>query len=263
MRLEVRKLCAGYGASPVLNDISFCAEGGERIAVLGPNGAGKTTLFRALLGFLPPISGEILLDGKSLSVWSRRALAGKLAYIPQSAAPAFDHSVLDCVLMAKAGSLGVFSQPTREDEKKALSLLERLGIGSLAGRSCRRISGGEAQLMLLARALMQDARLLIMDEPTASLDVGNALRVTECIRALSREGYTVLFSTHDPNQALHGASRVLALSGGGVLADGASETVLSADTLRTLYGAELFVGQVETERGAVPVCVPLQTEAKP
>ena len=145
--------------------------------MLGPNGVGKSTLFRCLLGFLKPVGGEILVDGKELTAYSRRELAKKIAYIPQSHAPAFDHTVLDSVLMGMTAQLRVFEQP-----EKAMQMLRALGMEKLSDRGCMKISGGERQLMLLARALVQDASMLIMDEPTANLDYGNSCRAFGRVR---------------------------------------------------------------------------------
>ena len=186
MAIEVKNLRFCYGGRPVIGDVSFTAEKGELLAVLGPNGVGKSTLFRCLLGFLEPVSGEILAEGKPLSGYSRRELARKIAYIPQSHTPAFDHTVLDSVLMGMTAQLGVFEQPGGLQREKAMQMLRALGLEKLADRGCMKISGGERQLMLLARALVQDASMLIMDEPTANLDYGNSCRVMERVQQLGR-----------------------------------------------------------------------------
>lgn len=245
MSVDVRDLSFSYGKQALLQKVSFSAQAGEVIAVLGPNGVGKSTLFRCMLGFLKPQAGEILAEGKPLSAYSQKELAKQIAYIPQSYSPAFDYTVKESVLMGLTAQLGLFASPGRQEEEKALSILESLGMGDLADRSCAKISGGERQLMLLARALIQEARVLLMDEPTASLDYGNSCRVMERVRALGRAGYTVIFSTHDPNQALHYASRVLAMEAGSILADGRPEAVLTEETLSRLYRVQVAVRTVE------------------
>ena len=257
MSIEVKNLRFRYGARPVIGDVSFTAEKGELLAVLGPNGVGKSTLFRCLLGFLKPVGGEILVDGKELGAYSRRELAKKIAYIPQSHAPAFDHTVLDSVLMGMTAQLRVFEQPGQAQREKAMQMLRALGIEKLADRGCMKISGGERQLMLLARALVQDASMLIMDEPTANLDYGNSCRVMERVKRLGQTGYTIIFSTHDPNQAFSYATKVLALKDGGVMAVGAPEAVLTEDVLSRLYGIPVARCEMETVFGRKTICMPV------
>ena len=252
MSIEVKNLRFRYGARPVIGDVSFTAEKGELLAVLGPNGVGKSTLFRCLLGFLKPVGGEILVDGKELGAYSRRELAKKIAYIPQSHAPAFDHTVLDSVLMGMTAQLRVFEQPGQAQREKAMQMLRALGMEKLSSRGCMKISGGERQLMLLARALVQDASMLIMDEPTANLDYGNSCRVMERVKRLGQNGYTIIFSTHDPNQAFSYATKVLALKDGGVMAVGAPEAVLSR-----LYGIPVARCEMETVFGRKTICMPV------
>ena len=185
MQIDVQDLVFSYGGADVLQGVSFCADRGERIAVLGPNGVGKSTLFRCLLGFLEPKRGCVKIAGRDVQAYSRRALAAELAYIPQSYSPAFDHTVLDSVLMGLSAQLGTLEQPGPVQTRAAMQILTELGIDGLAGRGSMHISGGERQLMLLGRALMQNAHTLIMDEPTASLDYGNSFRVMQRIESLS------------------------------------------------------------------------------
>ena len=257
MSIEVKNLRFRYGARPVIGDVSFTAEKGELLAVLGPNGVGKSTLFRCLLGFLKPVGGEILVDGKELGAYSQRELAKKIAYIPQSHSPAFDHTVLDSVLMGMTAQLGVFEQPGQAQREKAMQMLRALGMEKLFDRGCMKISGGERQLMLLARALVQDASMLIMDEPTANLDYGNSCRVMERVKRLGQKGYTIIFSTHDPNQAFSYATKVLALKDGGVMAVGAPEAVLTEDVLSRLYGIPVARCEMETVFGRKTICMPV------
>lgn len=257
MGVEVKDLCFHYGERPVISGVSFCAEKGERIAVLGPNGVGKSTLFRCLLGFLKPVSGEILVDGADIFSYSRSALSRKIAYIPQSHSPAFDHTVLDSVLMGMTAQLGLFEQPGPAQREKAMEMLRALGMEKLSDRGCMHISGGERQLMLLARALVQDAGTLIMDEPTANLDYGNSCRVMQRVSKLANRGYTVIFSTHDPNQAFSYATKVLALKNGGVMACGAPGEVLSEAVLSELYNIPVMRCAVQTPAGTKTLCVPM------
>ena len=178
------------------------------------------------------------------------------AYIPQSYHPVFDHTVLESVLMGLSAQLGTFDRPSRAQAVRARQILSELGIAPLAERGCTRISGGERQLMLLGRALMQNAHTLIMDEPTASLDYGNSFRVMQRIESLSAGGYSVIFSTHEPNQAFRYATKVLALKDGRVLAFGPPADVLTPELLEVLYGVRVAVTQVLAGGRSFSVCTP-------
>ena len=256
MAIDVRNLAFSYGETPVLRDLSFSMRGGEVIALLGPNGVGKSTLLCCLLGFLKPTRGEILIGGRPLSSYPRRALAREIAYIPQSCSPAFNYTVQESVLMGVTARLGPLESPTEAQQSLVMQTLAQLGISHLAGRGSQNISGGERQLMLIARALVQDAHVLIMDEPTANLDYGNSYRVMERVAQLGREGYTVLFSSHDPNHAFRYAARVLALRDGALLADGAPAQVLTESVLSSLYGVNVAVRSVAVGETDYTVSIP-------
>lgn len=258
MVVEVRDLSFSYGEGAVLKNLSFSAEAGDLVAVLGPNGVGKSTFFQCLLGFLRPQEGSVCLAGREVAALSGRELARLVAYIPQSSAPVFNYTVLDMVTMGMTAQLRLLQSPGPEQREKAMAALESLGIGHLAQRGCNRVSGGERQLMLLARALVQEAKVLIMDEPTANLDYGNSFRVMERIRDLSGKGYVVLFSTHEPNQAYRYADRVLALKDGQVLAEGKPGEVLTEETLSRLYGIRVAVRRVDAGDREFAVSIPME-----
>lgn len=201
MTLDVRNVSFSYEDKTVLENVSFSASGGEIIALLGPNGVGKSTLFKCILGFLRPQSGSIEIDGRNVLSLSDRERALMTAYIPQSFNPVFNHSVLETVMMGAASRLPLFSPPGKKERRMAEELIEAMGISQIKGRGTRKISGGEKQLMLLARSLMQEAEILIMDEPTSSLDFANSHRVMRKVKELAERGYTIIFSTHSPSLA--------------------------------------------------------------
>lgn len=254
MTLTVKDLTYRYAktAAPVLQGVSFSAESGDFLSVLGANGAGKSTLFRCLLGGLTDYTGAIELDGRDVRTLSRRETAEHIAYIPQIHRPTFGYSVLDTTLMGLTRQLSPFRSPTPEMEKQAMDALEQMGVAQLAERNFATLSGGEQQLVLIARALCQWSDILVMDEPTSSLDYGNQLRVLERVRQLARQGYTVLLSTHDPQHALRFSQKVLALSGGQVAADGCTADVLTPELLRRLYGVEAVVLDTPCGRVLLP-----------
>ena len=251
MSIDVERLSFSYGAHPVLRDVSFRAEPGQLVAVLGPNGAGKSSLFRCMLGFLPHYQGSISLCGRDVRHLPRRELARLAAYIPQSSQPLFDYTVRDTVLMGA----DPFHGPGPSQQETADRVLETLGIRDLADRGINEISGGERQLTLIARALAQQARILLMDEPAANLDYGNQFRLLQQVRRLTEQGYTVLLSTHDPEHALRFATHVLALHGGTVAACGPVKEMLTEELLHTLYRIPLTVAQVPVTGGTVRSCV--------
>ena len=220
MSLAVQNLKFAYGRHEVLKGISFTANEGELLSVLGCNGAGKSTLFKCMLGLLDGYSGSILADGQDVKTLSLRRLAKKTAYIPQLHYPAFNYSVFDMVLMGTAHRVSAMASPGEAEKDKTRAALLQMGIEGLSERSYNHLSGGEQQLVLIARALAQEARILILDEPTASLDFGNRIRVLAKIRELAGKGYTVIQSTHDPENAFMYSDRVLAVKDGRVIAEG-------------------------------------------
>jgi iron complex transport system ATP-binding protein len=266
VKLEARGLAYGYRGHPVGRDVSLVFEAGEVLCLLGPNGGGKTTLFKTLLGLIPAQGGEVLLDGRPLAALGRREVARAVAYVPQAGTGYFPFTVREIVLMGRTAHLPAFGVPGRRDRDAAEAAIARLGLAHLADAAFTRISGGERQLALIARALAQDTRLLVMDEPTASLDFGNQVKVLEQVLALARSGIGVLLSTHDPDHALLCGDRVALLHHGTLAALGAPHDVLTPEALRAAYGVEVRVEALALP-GQAPrrVCVPALAgrEARP
>ncbi|WP_449314520.1 ABC transporter ATP-binding protein [Rubneribacter sp.] len=266
--LEARGLSCGYGSRAVVSDVSFRLDAGQVLALLGPNGVGKTTLFKTLLGFLQPLAGAVRVRGRDTAAWSRREFAREVAYIPQMHVPSFAFSVHDVVLMGRTPHLSGLSAPSARDDELADAAIERMGIGHLARRDYASLSGGERQMVLIARALAQQPRVMVMDEPCASLDFGNQARLLEQMLDLAEQGMALVMTTHDPNHAFLLDGEVLCLGRGGALSHGSAREMLTAPAMSGLYGVPVAVGRVgsagegagEGGGGASSLaCVPLMT----
>ena len=259
MSIEVKNLNFSYGSRQVLHDISFTVGSGEFLSILGPNGVGKSTLFRCVLGLLSGYTGTVTVDGTDVRSFSVREMAKHIAYIPQSSHPIFNYSVSDIVLMGRTSGLSTFRSPGKKDKELCQWAMEKVGISHLALRCFHRLSGGEQQLVLIARALVQKAPVLMLDEPTANLDFGNQLLVLEQARSLAREGYTVIQTTHHPEQSYLFSDRILTIQKGRVLKEGTPEEVLTEETIRALYGVEVEVVSLYHDKARI--CIPAHITA--
>jgi iron complex transport system ATP-binding protein len=220
--ISLTGLSFGYGpvAPAVLQNVSLDIPSGAVTAILGPNGSGKTTLLHLVLGLLNPSAGEIRIDGQAQAGYSRRELSRRIGLVPQNETLAFNLNVLEYVLLGRAPYLGLLEQPGEEDQRAAFEALESAGLAPLWQRSMPSLSGGERQLAAISRALAQEPRILLMDEPATHLDVANARRIAHVIRRLRDRGRTVVFSTHAPDAAAALADHVVLLRRGRVLAAG-------------------------------------------
>ncbi|KZC15608.1 hypothetical protein RHOFW510R12_00190 [Rhodanobacter sp. FW510-R12] len=239
------------GQPAILDGIDLALDTGDVLCLLGPNGTGKTTLLRCLIGALQPERGCVRIDGVAQHDARKRALI--LAYVPQAAGDS-GLSLLDIVLMGRTPHLRPLATPGTRDRQLAHEALQRVGISRLADRPFNRASGGERQLALIARALAQQPRLLLLDEPTASLDLGNQARVLRMIRDLAADGLAVLLTTHQPEHALLLRSLVVTLAGGRVGACGPATEVLQGPSLSALYQTPV---EVISHHGVPLACVPL------
>jgi len=250
VRLEGRGLTIGYSGHTVGRGLDVALAKGEVLALLGPNGGGKTTLLKTLLGLLKPQGGEVRLNDRPLNAVPIGERARTVAYVPQVHIGTFAFTVETVVLMGRTAHGNLFSAPSAHDRAVTQAVLERFGIAKLSQRPYTEVSGGERQLVLLARALAQQPQFVVLDEPTASLDFGNQGKVMGEIRGLAASGHGVLFTTHDPNHALRAADRAYLLREGTRLAEGPVEDVLNREQLEQLYRAPVE-RLVDPETGAV------------
>lgn len=257
MSIDVKNLKFKYKEREILKNLSFTAGEGDLLCVLGPNGVGKSTLFKCILGLLKGYEGSIIIGSKDVKKTSRKLLAREVAYIPQSHFPTFNFTVLNTVLMGMTAHLKGMSSPGLEHEKIAMETLESLGILHLAERGYAEVSGGERQLVLIARAIVQKAKVLIMDEPTANLDYGNQIRVMEKIEELSKQGYTIMISTHNPEHAFFYANKVMVILGGEIINYGHPKKELTKELIRKVYGVDVNLHDISSNNRTLRVCVPL------
>jgi iron complex transport system ATP-binding protein len=237
MRLEARELAVRYGASRLaLDGVSCAVDQGQLLAVVGPNGSGKTTLVRALSGLVRLERGEVRVDHAPLAQWSRPALARVLAVVPQGEEVVFPLQVDETVMLGRYARLGPLAAPGAADRAAVAEALLRCDVAALSGRTIDSLSGGEWQRVRLARALAQEPRVLVLDEPTTALDVRHEMELFELVRRLVNEGLAGLVITHHMNLAARFADRMLLLSAGRVAAEGAPAEVLRPEILREVFG---------------------------
>ena len=261
MSIEIRDLSFAYGRHQVLSDLSFEIPDRTLVNVLGHNGAGKTTFFKCLLGLLPGYKGDIIVNGKDMRELSVRERAREIAYIPQTHSSVYDYEVIDVVMMAMTSDVKTFGAPKREHIERAYAALERVGVEFLARRPYTEISGGEQQLVLIARAIAQQAKTIVMDEPTSALDYGNTVRVLQAVRELaSRDGLSIIQSTHQPSDAFLYSDKVLVINGGTLYAYGDPKDVITADLVGAIYGVDVEVNSLYGDK--VRVCVPVKEIGK-
>ncbi|HFF1655880.1 TPA: ABC transporter ATP-binding protein [Providencia rettgeri] len=236
--MTLNNVAIGYHNTTIIDGINLSLPEKEITCLLGANGCGKTTLMKTLLGLLPAIHGEILLNNQSIKTLKQRDIARVIAYVPQAHDTPFTFTVLDMVMMGLTPHISLFSVPGDSEKNQALQQLERLNIPHLANRLYSTLSGGEKQLVLIARALIQKTLLLIMDEPAASLDFGNQIRLLEQIEKLKAHGMTVLMSTHHPQHAAAIADNVILLDKQQKARQGLSKSMLTLTNLAALYNVD-------------------------
>ncbi|MBV7388754.1 ABC transporter ATP-binding protein [Pasteurellaceae bacterium TAE3-ERU1] len=231
------------GERTILDNINLSIAQGQMLTLLGRNGAGKSTLLNCMTGILTPNKGKVRLNGELLSALSAQTIAQNVAYVTQLSAHTYEYRVIDYVVLGRAPYLGVFAKPSEQDFALAQQALERLGIGHLQSAVYVHLSGGEKQLVNIAKALVQEPKLLLFDEPTSALDYGNVYKTLQLIKQLSDEGYAVVITTHNPEFAILLQSEVAILDRG-QLACGPCEQMLTQARLSALYQTPLHIVEV-------------------
>ena len=249
---------AWKGRPRLFEQVSFEVRPGEVTAILGPNGAGKTTLLRCALGFLKWTAGRSTLDGEDIASLTERERWRRMAYVPQSRSAVLSYTVLEMVLLGRSGRIGVLAQPGKRDYEIAEKMLDSLGLTALRDRRCDELSGGERQMVLIARALAAQPQVPILDEPESNLDMRRQLIVMDTMKKLAAEGIACLFNTHYPAHALRHAHKALLLFGDGSSLFGKADEIVDETNIRSAFGVRAAVGPVYTPEGSVRDVVPLE-----
>jgi iron complex transport system ATP-binding protein len=252
--LTIENITAGYGRIPVLRDVSLQVEQGGICALMGRNGSGKTTLLRCVNAILKPMQGRVIVNGKNVGRLSRIEIARSISLVPQGMYTAFSFSCLEMILMGSAARIKAWAAPGKKETQRALEILTEVGIHALAGRPFNHISGGERQLVMLSRALFQDAPVMLLDEPNTHLDFSNQHRMMSLMReVVKKRGVTALVSLHDPNLTLYYCDQVAMLREGRIIACGLTSEVMEDQILQQTLGENI---QTDVTVKGLPVVTP-------
>lgn len=254
MILQVKDLSFGYEKERTLFEgVTFSVDKGEIFSILGSNGIGKSTLLNCIANLLVPKAGQICLNGKPLPELSLKEIAQTIGYVPQMHEAAYAYEVQDYVVMGRAPYLGTFAQPSKKDYQLTEQVLEELGIASLAKRPYTELSGGERQLVSIARAIVQEPEIIILDEPTNHLDYGNQLRMIRLIQRLAEKGYGIILTSHMPDHVLQLNGNVGILGEDGKLQVGSTDEIMTKENLEKLYHVQIHM--IYAEEVGRKICV--------
>lgn len=242
MIYKVKNLSFKYpNSNMILNNISLEIDKGNLYTILGKNGIGKTTLFNCLLHFNDNYEGEILLNNRNIKSLKEKDIAKLVSYVPQSTNCTFDYTVFEYVLMGTASNISLFSSPSKKEGEAVKQALEELGIINISNKKFKELSGGEQQLVLIARAIVNNPQVIFFDEPTSHLDYENQIKVLRIIKTLKNSGYAIVLSTHDPNQAFLLDDRVILFDNIGSIIEGETKSILNEQNLKRIFGNELRI----------------------
>lgn len=256
LRVEDAEFFYDNTGSKGFSNVGFSLNRGEVMCILGPNGCGKTTLLKCLIGLLKLSKGRVLLDDRDIGQLGRRDIATLVGYVPQLHQPAFPFTVLDAVLVGRAPHLNFMESPGKEDQEIAEMAIDAMGITALKDRPYTQLSGGEMQLVIFARVLAQQPKLLLLDEPTAHLDFGNQVRVLRTVGDLASTGLPVIMTSHFPDHAFLASSKVAVMKDNRFLAIGSPDEVITEERMEKIYGIKVKILDVEAPARR-KICLPL------
>lgn len=258
MIFEVKNGTFGYETQKLLNNINFEVQRGEVMSVLGSNGVGKTTLLKCMMGFLKWQEGQSYVDGTPISEIPSKELWKRIAYVPQAKGSVFSFTALDMVVLGRSAHIGTFKQPQKEDIQIALEAMEEIGILQLKDKLCTKMSGGELQMVLIARALTVFPEMLILDEPESNLDFKNQLIILNTIKKLSKErNISAIVNTHYPAHALQMSDKALMLNRNGTSFYGEAAQVINEANMKTVFGVNVHVNEYQESNHIYKSVIPL------
>ena len=245
MRLELKNVSCGYKKDePVVRNINMELSDGDTCCILGPNGVGKTTLFKTMLNLLPPLNGQVCIDGENTADWKPKKMSSYMAYVAQAHTPAFPYLVREVAMMGRMGQIRGAAQPSRADYEIVEQALEDVGLRHLRDVAYTEISGGERQLLMIARALVQQPKILIMDEPCANLDYGNMILVMETICRLAERGLCVIFTSHMPDQAFFCNAKTALILRNQPMLFGSADRIITERNMYEAYHTDVQILEV-------------------
>lgn len=261
MKLEVSKGFFKFKKTDyILEDINFSLEDGDVLAILGPNGVGKTTLIKCLTGLLPWTRGETFIDGKNISDMKEREVWSKISYIPQKRNFSFAYTGLEMVLFGSTSSLNIFERPSQRERARALEVMEMIGIEHLQDKVANEMSGGELQMLLIARSLVKEPKIIILDEPESGLDYKNQIIILDLIKKLSASGVIIVMNTHYPDHALKISNKCLLLNYDKTYNFGETRKVLNGENLKKSFSVEVKIEKISVDGKDYESIIPLGIE---